>query len=114
MLAAHLPPTDNAPADPHVVWCHLRAGAYGQLGHIRIVDTLRREGPAACGARIHEAPDVHRRLGELCRPWALAVAEGASARLAPRRLGVGHPSAFGQWHRLSFPAPCELFDLRTQ
>jgi hypothetical protein len=114
MLPAHLVTTHGAPAHPHPVLGHLRSWQLGEFRRRDEVDALLCQQPATGRAPIERHRHLHGGLGEGLRRRGFTVTKRARARLASRRLGVGHPRAPGKWSGLSLPATFELFDLHTQ
>jgi hypothetical protein len=105
MLPAHLVTTHGAPAHPHPVLGHLRSWQLGEFRRRDEVDALLCQQPATGRAPIERHRHLHGGLGEGLRRRGFTVTKRARARLASRRLGVGHPRAPENGVACRFPPP---------
>ena len=83
----------ETPAYPHPVFCHLRSGHRGDVGHVCNLYSLILESASTSGTVVVGHRHIHWRLGDLICRGRLAVAERPYARLSAGTFGsVGSPT----------------------
>ena len=111
----------TTPTYLHPVFCHLRSGHRGDVGHVGNIHSLLLEHSSTSGTVVVGHRHIHWRPRQLICRGRLTVAEVPHARLSTRTSGLVGPSTLGERRRLTLAGPlgggelpAQLLDRRRQ
>ena len=104
----------TTPTHLHPVFCHLRSGHRGNVGHVCNIHSFLLEHSSTSGTVVVGHRHIHWRLGDLICRGRLAVAERPYARLSAGAFGLVGSPTLGERGCLALSRSLGLGELLTQ